>query len=145
MEYLDIEGATIRMLRAWDDKIWIAEHSKPYTDMLNDRMISSKPSLGSEPVQGGSSRQEQNLCDLIDKLDIASVRYEHAVKFLQEMDSAWQQLTADEQYMITERWINHGTNNGIDHIMEKFYVGKTEAYDRSKAALRRLAVLIYGM
>lgn len=141
--FIDKERTTISILRAWHDKHWKAEHGKEEIKSIDARLSSVSTSRVGRNVSGGTSDYNDALAAAIDKKELAAYGQSKAEEYIHELAPYWEQLTADEQYVLTARFVDHQEGNGIERIRHKYNIEKTEAYNRSNAALRRLAALIF--
>lgn len=144
IDYIDTEKTTIRILKDWLDQRWKLETAAERIEEINDRMLSSRSSFSSAaPVQGGASRTEEELCNAIDRKEAALYGLKKATEYDRDVSCCWDRLTADEQFCLSARFIEHEEGNGIRRIMERFNIERSEAYRRSEAALKRLARLLF--
>ena len=86
---------------------------------------------------------EDALCKSIDKKSAALYGLKKAKEYERDVAACWERLTEDEQYCLTARFIDHEERNGIQRIMDRFCVERSEAYRRSDAALTRLSKLLF--
>lgn len=144
IDYIDVEKTTIRMLKDWYDQNWKLENSPNRIAEINERMrsIRSSPS-NSDPVKGGMSRTEDNLCNAIDQKTVALHGLKKAQEYDRDISNCWWRLTEEERFCLKVRFIDHEEGDGIKRIMDRFHVERSEAYNRSKNALARLSKLIF--
>ena len=144
IDYIDTQKTTIRMLHDWYDQYWKLENASQRIAEINDRMRSIRSaSSGSDPVQGGASRTEENLCNAIDQKMVARHGLNKAQEYDRDISACWERLTPEEQFCLLARFIDHEEGDGIAKIMERFQVKRTEAYELSNRALCRLSKLIF--
>ena len=127
-----------RHLRRWRENEYILKTANAELKRLDDYMFTSPSVIGSTPVQGGSSKQEERLCGLINEKMLIEASVEAAAAYFNELRPAWQALTEDERYMIYTRWIEE---RGVNEIMAKYHIEKSTAYNKSGEALARFASL----
>ena len=130
-----LDRCTIEVLHDWDvmeDKLGTApsEAVKAY-----DRLTALHGWGSGTPVQTSGNRREDMLINNIDALMVAEQGQRDAERYFSSVYPVWQEMTADEQYLLRERWINGG--NGIQRIMARMQVEKTTAYDLSNKALTK--------
>lgn len=143
IDYIDTKRVTIEILKDWHDQHWKADQKKKEILEIDRRMTSLTSALGSNPVKGGSSKTEEMLCASIDKKTVAEHGLRLAKEYIAEIGPAWNRLTEDEKFYLSARFIDYDERNGIDLIMRKYNISKTEAYNRSNDALGRLSKLVF--
>lgn len=143
IDYLDPVKATKAILRDWRTQEFRAEYGRDRIGEIDAGMIRLGGLSDATPVQGGGNRQQEAVCSAIDRKTVAERGYHRAVTYMQEIKPYWDQLTEDEQYMLTVRFVDQGEYNGIKQIMDHFRYEKTKAYKMSNAALEKLAKLIF--
>lgn len=143
IDYLDPVKATKAILRDWRTQEFRAEYGRDRIREIDAGMVRLGGLSDATPVQGGGNRQQEAICSAIDRKTVAERGYYRAVTYTQEIKPYWDQLTEDEQYMLTVRFVDQGEDNGIKQIMDRFQYEKTKAYKMSNAALEKLAKLIF--
>lgn len=143
IDYLDPVKATKAILRDWRTQEFRAEYGRDRIGEIDAGMVRLGGLSDATPVQGGGNRQQEAICSAIDRKTVAERGYHRAVTYMQEIKPYWDQLTEDEQYMLTVRFVDHDLGDGIKRVMERFRVEKSQAYDISNAALVKLAKLIF--
>ena len=134
----DKERIMIKHLKKWRDMEYKLDTAGESIKTIEAYMTSYPATLGSTPVQGGSSKREDCLINAIDEKTLIEEGVRAAREYFAELLPAWRRLTDDERFMLTVRYIDDD-HQGIQHIMSRYHVEKTEAYNRSNAALNRLA------
>lgn len=86
---------------------------------------------------------EDRLCKSIDQKAVAMHGLKKAREYERDISMCWQRLTEEERFCLTARFIDHEEGNGIAKIMNRLNVEKSEAYNRSNAALERLSKLLF--
>jgi len=138
------EKIVIAMLRDWYDQHWKAEYGKDHLLAITSHMEGKISNISSVPVSGGGGNKiEDQLCAGLDKKVLAEYGYNNAREYVDEMSQTLARLTDDERYMLEVRFIERDEGRGIEKIMDKYYISKTEAYRRSNDALKRLTKLIF--
>lgn len=144
IDYIDVKRTTISMLKDWYDQRWKLDNSPAKIAEINDRMTSVKSASGNPtPVQGGANQMEDRLCKSIDQKAVAMHGLKKAREYEWDISMCWQRLTEEERFCLTARFIDHEEGNGIAKIMNRLNVEKSEAYNRSNAALERLSKLLF--
>jgi len=125
-------------LRKWRDMEYKLNTAGETLEMLDEFMTSYPATLSSTPVQGGASKREDRLINAIDEKTLIEEGVKAAREYFAELLPAWRRLTDTERYMLEVCFIDDD-HRGIQNIMSRYHVEKSEAYKRSKAALNRLA------
>ena len=145
-EYLDKYRvrAAADMLRAYRDMEWKAAYGMDKVRQIQSSLESLPATLGKTPVSGGGgNKAEEALIAGIARKDAAERGYREAVEFMEIVTACLNRLSATERRLLELRYIDHSEGGGIARIMEELHVEKSEAYDRSKEALKRFTTLIY--
>jgi hypothetical protein len=143
LDYIDTEKATVAALKDWNSQRFKFDSYKEKTLDIKYQMERTKGQSFTAPIKGGGSRQEERLAALIDKKDVLEHGYNVAKSYLQEIEGPWALLSEEDQYMLTARFVDYEEGDGIKRIMERFFIGKSEAYTRSNAALKKLSKLLF--
>ena len=130
-------------MRDWHDQHWKAETGRERLSAIDDSMIRLTGTLGKTPVQGSGNHTEEALCAAIDKKNLTEYGYRQAVSYIEELQPCWERLSLDEQFMLYARFVDWDEGSGIKRIMDKYHIGRSEAYRRSDEALKRLSSLIF--
>lgn len=142
-KYIDTIFSAKRALQDWRTQEWKASRGADRAKEIDDDMTAIPSATGKAPVQGGGSAAEERLAALIDQKDIATIGATEAEAYFAWMLPAWEQLNADEQFLLTTRFIDYEERSGICHIMQIQHVEQREAYYRSGEALAKFAKLLY--
>lgn len=140
--YIDRTRATIAILRDYRDQIWKLEN-EPKRIREIEEGVTSPRGMSAAAVHGGGSRFEEHLCAVIDQKDLLREGHRQAEEYEAEFLPCWERLTNTERDLLTLRFVDYREGNGINAIMEKHNVSKSEAYNRSNAALDRLTKLLF--
>ena len=144
IDYFDAKRTTIAILKDWHDQRWKLDHAAERIAEINGRLYSTKSaSSDTVPVQGGANRTEDNLCAGIDKKELLLHGLKKAEEYERDLSACWDRLTDDERFCLTARFIDHEEGGGIQRIMDRLCVERSEAYRRSDAALDRLSKLLF--
>ena len=144
MDYIDVRRATIAMLRDFRDQQWKLERMPERIREIDERLRAVRsPSAEATPVHGGGNRLEESLCAAIDQKDIAVRDLNQAQEYTRDFMPCWERLTEDERFILTAHFIDRDEGGGIQTIMRKYHIEKSEAYRRSDDALERLSKLLY--
>ena len=143
IDYIDPVKATKAILRDWNDQHWKVETGKDRLSQIDEDMVRLSGVFGSTPVQGGGNRSQEVLCAQLDKKTLAQYGYYKAMEFVSDITPCWERLSDEDRYMLTVRFIDRDERNGIKRIMERFQIEKSQAYEKSNAALYHLSELIF--
>lgn len=143
IDYIEPVKVTKAILRDWRDQEWKATNGKDQIEEIETRLTKTTPNIGSTPVMGGGGNKiETAMTDGIHKKEIVEHGYIKAREYMGEIAPCWNRLT-EERYMLMARFIDHVEGDGIKRIMDRYSIEKTEAYNKSNAALKHLAKLIF--
>lgn len=144
IDYFDTKKTAVKILKDWRDQHWKLENAPQQISELNERLYSIKStSSNPTPVQGGANRTEENLCVGIDKKELLQHGLEKANEFYLDVMPAWERLTDDERFCLTARFIDYAEGRGIQQIMERYCIERSEAYRRSDAALEHFSSILF--
>lgn len=142
--YLDTKKAAISILKDWNDQNWKMEQGKYKLTKIDHRLAGKVSNLGTEPVSGGGgNKTEEQWCAGIDQKIAAEHGYNKACEYVRGMQEIFNNVSSQEYYMLMERFVDKDEGNGIIDIMHKYQIGKSEAYNRSNAALEHFSRLIF--
>lgn len=144
IDYIDVKKTAVEVLKDWNNQRFKLEHEAERLKEIQSAMLSPKgAALGRIPVKGGANRMEENLCNAIDRKAAAMQALKSAQEYERDVMPCWERLTDEERFCLTARFIDHEEGRGIDRIMERFYVERSQAYKLSDAALSRFAKLLF--
>jgi hypothetical protein len=143
IDYIDTDKTTVSILRDWNDQHWKFDFNKDRIEEISSRLTSISSRADKVMVSGGGADMDDKYASVIDKKTVLEHGYQLASEYKSELMPCWNRLTPDEQFMLVCRFIDRDETRGIDAIMAKYFIGKTEAYNRSNAALQRLSKLIF--
>lgn len=144
IDYVDPVKATIAILKDWRDQEWKATNGLEQVEEIETRLTSVTSRMGSTPVTGsGGNRVEEAMAEGIHQKDIAEHGFLKAREYMGEIAPYWERLTEDERYVLMAKFVDYAEGDGIDRIMSRYSISRTEAYRRSDAALKRLSRLIF--
>lgn len=144
IDYVDPVKTTIAILKDWRDQEWKATNGLEQVEEIETRLTSTTSHMGSTPVTGsGGNRVEAAMAEGIHQKEIAEHGFLKAREYMGEIAPCWERLTEDERYMLMVRFIDYAEGDGIKRIMNRYNIEKTEAYNKSNAALTRLSKLIF--
>ena len=140
-DYFDTSKAAAAALRDWHDQDWKRAEGRDRVTELDAKLLRRVGAHDRTRVGGGGEGDARE--SVIDKKDAAARGYRRAADYFLELTPAWERLEPEERFMLTARFVDRDEGGGIERIMEKLHVGRTEAYRRSELALQRLAKLLF--
>lgn len=142
--YLDTKKATIAVLRDYHDQHWKMEQGERKLAEIDRRLAGKVSNLGTEPVSGGGgNKTEDQWCAGIDQKIAAEEGCNRAREYCMAMHEAFNHISEQEYFMLMVRFVDYDENSGMLEIMHKYNIGKSEAYNRSNAALTHLSKLLF--
>jgi len=145
--YLDKKAAAVDALKDYSSMKFIIEN---HHDTLEEA-ASKKTSVRSSTITGlphtaNPHAAETRLAATLDEIDVLKERYRQALEFMEWFQPAWDSLTEDEQYVLSEFYSNdEGTRiDAIGNISDHYVIERTSAYKKKNRALERFAILLYG-
>ena len=144
IDYLDTKKATIAVLKDYNDQQWKMEQGRRNLTEIDRRLAGKVSNLGTEPVSGGGgNKTEDQWCAGIDQKIAAEEGYNKACEYCRGLQEMWNRLEKEEYTMLMARFVDWDEGNGINEIMRYYNIGKSEAYNRSNAALTHLSKLLF--
>ena len=142
-DYLDREQATKRILRGWNDRVFARAHNAEKIEVIRTRLMKTTQAVGSSPVKGGGSTKEEQLINGLDTIERLEREIYEADDVQAELETCWDRLTQEEKTCLREMFVDNEDRQGYRRVMDSLHVEKTEAYNRTNAALKRLASLLF--
>jgi hypothetical protein len=89
---------------------------------------------------------ETRLAASLDEIDVLKERYRRALEYMEWFCPAWDALTDDEQFVLSEFYQDDESTqtDTIGNICDRFHIERTSVYKRKGRALTKLATLLYG-
>ncbi|TES51700.1 hypothetical protein E2L07_15385 [Halalkalibacterium halodurans] len=146
-QYLDKKAATINVLKDYSSMKYIIEHTDEDIATLNEKMTSPASSvLNGMPSTHDPKTGEKRLIATINEIDVLKERYRQALEYMEWFQPAWDELTEEERYVLTEFYLNEEQKqiDAVYNICEHFNIERSSAYNKKNRALHHLALLLYG-
>jgi hypothetical protein len=146
-QYLDKRAAAINALKDYSSMKYIIEHTDEDIAAIHEQMISpTSPVQNGMPPTHDPKAGEKKLISYIDKIDVLKERYRQALEYMEWFQPAWDELTEDERYVLTEFYLNEEQKqiDAVYNICEHFNIERSSAYNKKNRALQHLALLLYG-
>lgn len=105
------------------------------------------PVIDGMPKIHNNNAHEEKLMHAIELKDIFIERYYAATTFIDWFEPCWLHLSEEDQLILTEFFLGSAQEKEIAvyTVMDKCHVGKTAAYGKKNAALKHLALLLFGL
>ena len=144
--YLDKKSAAVDALKDYASMEYIVNKCPDDLAAVQERMTATpSPNLTGLPKQRNPQSGEARLAASIDEIDVLKERYRRALEYMEWFHPAWETLTEDDRYVLTEYFIRDDLKtNAIANICERLSVERSAAYKKKDVALMRLALLLYG-
>jgi len=145
--YLDKRGAAVDALKDFASMEYIiANHADNEETLREDMTAAGTSNLGSVPGSNNPHAGEARLNAKLDEIDVLKERYRQALEYMDWFRPAWEELSADEQFILTEFFLRQDITKteAILNIGERLHVERAQAYRYKDKALNRLALLLYG-
>ncbi len=146
-QYLDKRAAAINALKDYSSMKYIIEHTDEDIAAIHEQMISPTSQVQKGmPSTHDPKAGEKKLISYIDKIDVLKERYRQALEYMDWFQPAWDELTEDERYVLTEFYLNEEQKQivAVYNICEHFNIERSSAYNKKNRALQHLALLLYG-
>ena len=144
--YLDKKTAAVDALKDYASMEFIIQNHRGDLEEVRTKMTSlpsasvSRISKESDPKAG-----ESRLAASLDEIDVLKERYRRALEYMEWFQPAWDSLTDDERYVLSEYFLRDDLKtNAIHNICERFSLERSAAYKRKDTALTKIALLLYG-
>lgn len=146
-QYLDKKSAAIKVLKDYSSMKYIIENTGEEIKNIHDDMESvGSPSFDGMPKIHNPKASEERLIKGIVAIDVLRERYRQAVEYMNWFRPAWEELSEDEKYVLTEFYINDDSTqtSAVYNICDYFSIERSSAYNKKNRALEHLTVLLYG-
>ena len=145
-KYLDKRSAAVDALKDYSSmEFIIANTSSEITNTRGTMCGVRSPQFDGMPRTHNPQAGEECILKGIEEIDILQERYRQAVEYMEWFKPAWEQLSADERYVLETFYDEEGSQTGaVYEICDHFHIERSSAYNRKNRALAKLAVLLYG-
>lgn len=145
--YLNRQLAAADALKDYASMAYILEHHAGVEQEMRERMTS----VPSHPITGMPKEKnprgfETRLASSLDEIDVLKERYRRALEYMEWFEPAWQALTEEERFVLTEFYLSNEYSpvDPVVTISQRFFIERSSAYKRKSRALAHLATLLYG-
>ena len=142
--YLDKRGAAIDALKDYTSMEFIIQNQPEELAEVEEKLFSVRSSVpNGMPRAHNPHAGESRLAASLDEIDVLKERYRRALEYMEWFQPAWDALTGDERYVLTEFYLNQ-QEDAVSSICTHFTIERSSAYNKKNRALARLALLLYG-
>jgi hypothetical protein len=145
--YLDKRAAVIDALKDYSSMEYIIRNHADDLDEAEEKLTAMRSSAptgipGTKNPKAGEAR----LAATLDEIDVLKERYRRALEYMEWFKPAWDALTEDEQFVLSEFYHNEDSRqvDAIGNICDRFHIERSSAYKKKNRALERLTILLYG-
>lgn len=145
--YLDKKTAAIDALKDYSSMEYIIQNYKEDVADVRDSMMALPSGVPTGlPRQKDPHAVETRLASSLDEIDVLKERYRRALEYMEWFRPAWDALTDDEQFVLSEFYLNDDCKqiDSIGNICDRFHIERSSAYNKKNRALAHLALLLYG-
>lgn len=114
---------------------------------IRERMISLPSAVPTGlPRTKNPHAVEERLAASLDEIDVLKERYRRALEYMEWFRPAWDALTEDEQFVLSEFYLSDDgkQTDSVGNICDHFHIERSSAYNKKNRALTRLTLLLYG-
>jgi hypothetical protein len=145
--YLDKKTAAIDALKDYSSMEYIIQNHPDDVANVRDRMMALPSGVPTGlPRQKDPHAVETRLASSLDEIDVLKERYRRALEYMEWFRPAWDALTDDERFVLSEFYLNDDCKqiDSIGNICDRFHIERSSAYNKKNRALAHLALLLYG-
>ena len=145
--YLDKKSAAVAALKDYTDMEFIINNTPEDIDDVRSKMTAAKAPVISKLPKGTPDPHagEARLVSQIDEIDILKERYRRALEYMSWFRPAWDALTEDERFVLSEFFTTDRTKlAAVIRINERLHLEKSQIYYKKEKALEHLVLLLYG-
>lgn len=145
--YLDKKTAAIDALKDYSSMEYIIQNHPDDVADVRDRMMALPSGVPTGlPRQKDPHAVETRLASSLDEIDVLKERYRRALEYMEWFRPAWDALTDDERFVLSEFYQNDDYKqiDSIGNICDRFHIERSSAYNKKNRALAHLALLLYG-
>ena len=136
--YLDKKTAAIDALKDYASMEYIIQNHPEEVEDMRDRMTALPSSVPTGiPRQRDPHAAEARLAASLDEIDVLKERYRRALEYMEWFRPAWDALTDDEQFVLSEFYLNDDCKriDGVGNICDRFHIERSSAYKKKNRAL----------
>lgn len=138
------EKEVINRLKNYSYRRAAIKNLKEKINYLESNLTSVKSlTIDKDPIKGGGCKQEDVLINNIVEKDLLMRNLKHCQKEVEEIDKALNILTKTEQEVIQRLYLEKYKIN-INNICDEMGYSKSNIYNISHSAIKKLALYLYG-
>jgi len=144
--YLDKKAAAVEALKDYTAMVFIITSHTNAVAELRERMTAlPSPQPNSQPRTHNLHANEARIAAQLDKIDVLKERYRQALEYMEWFQPAWDELSEEEQLVLTEFFATDGTKlEAVGRIGNRLFLEKSQIYYKKDKALNHLVLLLYG-
>lgn len=145
--YLDKRGAAIDALKDYAGMEYIIKNQPEELAEADDRLLTVRSSVPTGmPHTPNPHAGEARLAATLDEIDVLKERYRRALEYMEWFQPAWDALSDDERYVLTEFFLREDVNKteAIANVCGQLFIERSQAYRKKDKALSHLTLLLYG-
>ena len=145
-KYLDKRSATVEAIKDYSSMQFIIEHTDEKIKEEQNKMVSlGSPRYSGMPHSHNPRAAEDRIIGGIEEIDVLKERYRQAVEYMEWFQPSWDQLTADERYVLEAFYTEGYEDTSVVYaICDKYNIERSSAYNKKNRALQHLQVLLFG-
>lgn len=146
-QYLDKKAAAINALKDYSSMQYIIDNTDEEIKNIHEDMTGIRtPSFDGMPKSHNPKAGEEHILSAIDEIDVLKERYRQAMEYMDWFKPAWEALSEDERYILTEFYITSEEQKiaAVYNICDRFSIERSSAYNKKNRALQHLSLLLYG-
>ena len=146
-KYLDKRLVTEAAIKDYRDMQFIIRNTSEDIRQTGNGMVDiQSPRLDGMPHAHNPGAFEDRVIDGIEEIDTIKERYRQAVEYMGWFQPAWEELSEDERFVLSEFYGGCGDygDGTAWHIAERFNIDRSSAYRKKNRALDHLTTLLFG-
>lgn len=145
--YLDKRSGTVQAIKDFSSMKFIIDSTDSTIKNVYDGMSGvGSPNMDGMPRSHDPKAGEGRIVSGIDEIDVLKERYRQAVEYMAWFVPAWEQLSEDEQFLLTTFYEHeeYSMVSPVDIICQTYNIERSTAYNRKNKALNHLMTLLFG-
>ena len=145
--YLDKKTAAVDALKDYASMEYIIKNHRDDMDEIRSNITAiPSSSIVSPSASKNPNSGETRLASSLDEIDVLKERYRRALEYMEWFRPAWDKLTDDERFILTEFFLREDITKteAILNIGDRLHIERTWVYRKKDTALTRLSLLLYG-
>ncbi|GHU51805.1 hypothetical protein AGMMS49975_06380 [Clostridia bacterium] len=145
--YLDKKTAAVDAMKDFASMDYIIENSSDDLEEARSRMTAIRSSTpDGMPRTPDPHAGEARPAASLDEIDVLKERYRRALEYMEWFRPAWDALTDDEQFILTEFFLREDISKTevIGNVSDRLHIERSWVYKKKDAVLTRLPLLLYG-